>query len=227
MYTGENKLVIPYNSDDGKPFEDINMWNMGYKLVAGIDEAGRGPLAGPVVAACVILPKNELPDGILDKNNNIRDSKRLSPAQRESLYQIIMSSAIAVGIGRVGPEQIDEINILNATRIAMEQAIHNCSCQPDCVLIDAVELYNCPFPQYSFTKGDIRSLAIAAASIIAKVTRDREMAEWALKYPEYGFDSHMGYGTKQHIECIQRFGLSPIHRKSFCKKIIIGNSKQA
>ena len=136
-----------------------------------------------------------------------------------------MSSSVGVGIGRAGPEQIDEINILNATRIAMEQAIENCTCKPDCLLIDAVNLQSFPVPQYSITKGDIRSLAIAAASIIAKVTRDREMMEWALKYPEYGFDRHMGYGTRQHIERIQKFGLSPIHRRTFCKRIISGDSR--
>ena len=218
-------MITPYNSDEGILFEDIKMWDMGYNLVGGIDEAGRGPLAGPVVAACVILPKKMLLNEILDKNNNIRDSKRLSPSRREKIYQIIMSASVAVGIGRVGPEEIDELNILNATRKAMEQAIHNCSCNPDCLLIDAVELHNCPIPQYSLTKGDIRSLAIAAASIIAKVTRDREMMKWASKYPEYGFDSHMGYGTKQHIDRIKRFGLSPIHRRTFCKKIISGKYK--
>ena len=218
-------MFAPYNADTDIFFEDIRMWDMGYNLVGGIDEAGRGPLAGPVVAACVILPKKMLPDGILDKNNNIRDSKRLSPSQRERLYNIIMSSSVGVGIGRAGPEQIDEINILNATRIAMEQAIENCTRKPDCLLIDAVNLQSFPVPQYSITKGDIRYLAIAADSIIAKVTRDREMMEWALKYPEYGFDRHMGYGTRQHIERIQKFGLSPIHRRTFCKRIISGDSR--
>ena len=218
-------MATPYNLDENMLFEDTKLWDMGYNLVGGIDEAGRGPLAGPVVAACVILPKKTLISEILDKNNNIRDSKRLSPSQREKIYQTIMSSSIAVGIGRVGPEQIDEINILNSTRIAMKQAIQNCSCKPDCLLIDAVELKNYPIPQHSLIKGDVRSLSIAAASIIAKVTRDREMMKWAEKYPEYGFDRHMGYGTKQHIEAIQRFGLSPIHRRSFCKKIITINSE--
>jgi ribonuclease HII len=131
-----------------------------------------------------------------------------------------MSSAIAVGIGRIEPQEIDKINILNATYKAMELAVQNCTHQPDCLLIDAVKLKNCKIPQFSLVKGDVRSQTIAAASIIAKVTRDREMMKWAQIYPEYRFDNHKGYGTKQHIERIQKFGLSPIHRRTFCAKFI-------
>lgn len=201
-------------------FEDIKFWDMGYMLVGGVDEVGRGPLAGPVVAACVILPKETLIEGIVDSSFTIRDSKRLSPARRERLYDVIMSRAIAVGIGRVEPEEIDRINILNAARKAMKQAVFACHPSPNCLLIDALELEGCSIPQFPLIKGDIRSQAIAAASIIAKVTRDREMVKWAEVYPQYGFEKHKGYGTKQHIESIRRFGLSPIHRRTFCEKFI-------
>lgn len=203
--------------------EDVKFWDMGYTLVGGVDEVGRGPLAGPVVAACVILPREALIDGILDPSSGIRDSKRLSPLRREKLYDIIMSTAVAVGIGRVEPDEIDRINILNAARKAMEQAVSACSPLPDCLLIDALEL-NCSIPQFPLIKGDIRSQAIAAASIIAKVTRDREMVKWAEIYPQYGFENHKGYGTRQHIESIKRFGLSPIHRRTFCGKFLNGNN---
>lgn len=198
--------------------EDVKYWNMGYEMIGGVDEAGRGPLAGPVVAACVILPRELYIHEIMDSKNGIRDSKKLSPARREKLYHIIMSQAVAVGVGRVGPKRIDKINILNATYEAMEQAVKNCAQQPDCLLIDAIELKNCSIPQFPMIKGDIRSQAIAAASIIAKVTRDHEMIQWNHKYPEYGFKNHKGYGTLKHRESIRNFGLSPIHRKTFCSK---------
>jgi len=200
-------------------FEDIKFWDMGYTLIGGVDEVGRGPLAGPVVAACVILPVDTLIDGIVDPSLGIRDSKRLSPLKRERLYDAIMSRAIAVGIGRVEPEEIDRINILNAARKAMQQAVSACKPLPDCLLTDALEL-DCAIPQFPLIKGDIRSQAIAAASIIAKVTRDCEMVRWAEVYPQYGFEKHKGYGTKQHIESIKRFGLSPIHRRTFCEKFL-------
>jgi ribonuclease HII len=213
-------MAVEISTKTGILFEDIKFWDMGYNLIGGVDEVGRGPLAGPVVAACVILPKGTLIEGIVGSSPAIRDSKRLSPAKREQLYDVIMSKAIAVGIGRVEPEEIDRINILNAARKAMEQAIASCHPNPDCLLIDALELKNCSIPQFPLIKGDVRSQAIAAASIIAKVTRDREMIRWAQVYPQYGFESHKGYGTKQHIESIEKFGLSPIHRRTFCAKFI-------
>lgn len=209
-----------YNDKNNKMpiYEELKYWDMGYEMIGGVDEAGRGPLAGPVVAACVILPRGLCIHEIVDSKKGIKDSKKLSPTRREKLYHFIMSQAVAVGVGRVGPHRIDKINILNATHEAMEQAINNCIQQPDCLLIDAIELKSCSIPQFSMIKGDIRSQSIAAASIIAKVTRDHEMIKWSLKYPEYGFKSHKGYGTSMHIENIRNFGLSPIHRKTFCSK---------
>lgn len=214
-----DKTVVELSTTTNTWFEDVKFWNMGYELVGGVDEVGRGPLAGPVVAACVILPKGALIEGIVG-SGTVRDSKRLSPLRRQQLYDIIMSTAVAVGIGRVEPEEIDRINILNAVRKAMEQAVLTCNPRPDCLLIDALVLKNCSIPQFSLVKGDVRSQAIAAASIIAKVTRDREMMRWAEVYPQYGFEKHKGYGTKEHIENIKRFGLSPIHRRTFCEKFL-------
>ncbi len=213
-------MAVEINTKADVLFEDIKFWDMGYMLVGGVDEVGRGPLAGPVVAACVILPKGALIEGIVDSSFAIRDSKRLSPLRRERLYDVIISRAIAVGIGRVEPEEIDRINILNAARKAMKQAVLACNPSPNCLLIDALELEGFSIPQFPLIKGDIRSQAIAAASIIAKVTRDREMVKWAEIYPQYGFEKHKGYGTKQHIESIKRFGLSPIHRRTFCEKFL-------
>ena len=189
------------------------LWAQGHRTVAGIDEAGRGPLAGPVVAACVVLPIDVEIDGIFD-------SKKLSPKRREHLYDIIYEVAIAVGVGRVEHDIIDEINILNATRRAMEISVHSCEIKPDYLLIDAVELSKIHIPQQSIIKGDNRSQSIAAASIIAKVTRDREMKKWDKIYPEYGFANHKGYSTKKHREAIQTYGLCPIHRRSFNKKYL-------
>lgn len=184
----------------------------GYKHIAGIDEAGRGPLAGPVVAAAVILDPNVVIPGI-------NDSKKLSEAKREFLYDEIYNKAISVGIGIVDEKTIDEINIKQATYMAMEIAINNLKVKPDCLLIDAEKLINVPIHQISIIKGDSLSISIAAASIIAKVTRDRILDEYDKKYPEYGFGKHKGYGTKQHIESIRNFGLLPIHRRSFTKNI--------
>jgi len=184
----------------------------GFKFIAGIDEAGRGPLAGPVVAAAVILdPKIVIP--------GINDSKKLSEAKREYLYDEINNKAISVGIGIVDEKTIDEINIKQATYMAMEMAISNLKVKPDFLLIDAEKLINVPIHQISIIKGDSLSVSIAAASIIAKVTRDRILDEYDKKYPEYGFGKHKGYGTKQHIESIRNFGLLPIHRRSFTKNI--------
>lgn len=184
-----------------------------YVYVAGIDEAGRGPLAGPVVAAAVILPKHL---EILGVN----DSKKLSEPKREALYDLIKENALAVGVGIVDNHTIDEINILNATKLAMKQAVEALEPQPEMLLIDAVVLADISIKQESIIKGDAKSISIAAASIIAKVTRDRMIKAYDEKYPEYGFASHKGYGTKQHTEAIRKYGPLDIHRKTFIKTLI-------
>ena len=176
--------------------------------ICGIDEVGRGPLAGPVVAGAVILPKD---CNIL----YINDSKKLSEKKREELYDIIMEQAVATGIGMVGPGRIDEINILQATYEAMREAIHNLSVTPDILLNDAVTIPEVPIRQIPIIKGDAKSISIGAASIIAKVTRDRLMVEYDKVMPEYGFASNKGYGSKEHIEALKKYGPSPIHRRSF------------
>lgn len=181
--------------------------------VCGIDEAGRGPLAGPVVAGAVILPKNH-------KIPYLNDSKQLSEKKREELYDQIMNEALAVGIGIVSPKCIDEINILQATYEAMRTAIHQLDLQPEILLNDAVIIPNVSISQEKIIKGDAKSLSIAAASIIAKVTRDRMMKEYHELYPEYGFDKHKGYGSREHIEAIRQFGPSPIHRYTFIKNFL-------
>lgn len=176
--------------------------------ICGIDEVGRGPLAGPVVAGAVILPKD---CNIL----YINDSKKLSEKKREELYDIIMEQAVATGIGMVGPGRIDEINILQATYEAMREAIHNLSVTPDILLNDAVTIPEVQIRQIPIIKGDAKSISIGAASIIAKVTRDRLMVEYDKVMPEYGFASNKGYGSKEHIEALKKYGPSPIHRRSF------------
>lgn len=178
------------------------------RAVCGIDEAGRGPLAGPVVAGAVILPKDEL---ILYLN----DSKKLSEKRREQLYDEIMERAVAVGVGIVGPERIDQINILQATYEAMRSAIGQLQVTPDLLLNDAVTIPEVTIRQVPIIKGDAKSVSIAAASIIAKVTRDRLMREYGEIFPEYEFASNKGYGTKKHIEALQTYGPTPIHRISF------------
>ena len=181
--------------------------------LCGIDEVGRGPLAGPVVAGAVILPED---CEILYLN----DSKKLSEKKRELLYDEIMEKAIAVGIGAVSPERIDEINILQATYEAMRIAISRLSVRPDLLLNDAVTIPQVDIPQVPIIKGDAKSVSIAAASIIAKVTRDRLMREYDELMPEYGFASHKGYGSKAHIAAIQKYGPSPIHRKTFIRNFL-------
>ncbi len=179
-------------------------------LVCGIDEAGRGPLAGPVAAGAVILPKD---CEILGLN----DSKKLSAAKRDELYDEIREKAVAFGCGIVGPARIDEINILNATYEAMCEAIGSLKVMPDVLLNDAVTIPQVRIKQVAIVKGDAKSLSIAAASIIAKVTRDRMMEEYDDVYPEYGFAEHKGYGTAAHIEALKKYGPCPIHRRSFIK----------
>ena len=184
-----------------------------YTYIAGIDEVGRGPLAGPVVTCAVILPKD---CDIL----YINDSKKLSAAKREELYDEIMDKAVAVGIGMVGPERIDEINILQATYEAMRQAISKLDPQPDVLLNDAVTIPGVNIKQVPIIKGDAKSISIGAASIIAKVTRDRMMEEYDHIFPEYGFASNKGYGSAEHIAAIKKYGPTPIHRRSFIGNFI-------
>ena len=183
------------------------------EYICGIDEAGRGPLAGPVVAAAVILPK-EL------KIPYLNDSKQLSAKRREDLYDIIMEKALAVGVGAASPERIDEINILHATYEAMRQAVAELNIKPQILLNDAVYIPGLDLPQEKIIKGDAKSLSIAAASVIAKVTRDRMMKAYHEIFPEYGFDKHKGYGSKEHIEMLQTLGPCPIHRRSFITHFI-------
>jgi len=180
----------------------------GFSLIAGVDEAGRGPLAGPVVAAAVILPEGLRIPGV-------DDSKKLSPETRERLFDIINAQALAVGIGTGSPEMIDRVNILQATLHAMQKAVLALSPQPDFILIDGISQIDSAIPQKTVKKGDSKSLSIAAASIIAKVTRDRLMRELDTIHPGYGFASHKGYGSAAHLEAIRQLGPSPIHRKSF------------
>jgi len=192
---------------DQLSFERQGLSN-GYQLIAGIDEAGRGPLAGPVVAAAVILPVGLFITGV-------DDSKKLSPDKREQLFDTIMSLAVSVGIGMGSPELIDRINILQATRHAMHEAVSQLVPQPDYLLIDGISTINSPIPQKTIKKGDSLSLSISAASIIAKVTRDKLMRELDLVYPGYGFSGHKGYGSALHMEAIRRLGPSPVHRLTF------------
>ncbi|WZL74825.1 ribonuclease HII [Clostridiaceae bacterium 35-E11] len=185
----------------------------GQEIIAGIDEAGRGPLAGPVVAAAVILPGNTFIEGI-------NDSKKVSIKKREVLFETINNQALGIGVGIVDNHTIDKINILNATKKAMLQAIKNLPISPQHLLIDAVKLADIHIKQTSIVQGDSKSISIAAASIVAKVTRDRIMDAYHDKYPQYRFITHKGYGTKEHYHHIQCYGLTPIHRKSFLKNIM-------
>ena len=181
--------------------------------ICGIDEAGRGPLAGPVVAGAVILPKDE-------KILYVNDSKKLSEKKREMLYDEIMSRALAVGVGVVGPERIDEINILQATYEAMRMAVAQLTVPPDILLNDAVTIPDLPIRQVPIVKGDAKSVSIAAASIIAKVTRDRLMREYDQIFPEYDFASNKGYGTRSHIEALKALGPAPVHRRTFIRHFV-------
>jgi ribonuclease HII len=191
----------------------------GYKYIAGVDEAGRGPLAGPVVAAAVIFQPNY-------KNPEINDSKKLSARQREKLYEIITKEAIAVGVGVADAEIVDKVNILQATFLAMREAVHGLSTPPDFLLIDGLHGIALQIPQKPLVKGDALSISIAAASIIAKVTRDRIMEIYHRQFPQYNFLQNKGYGTKEHCRAIEEFGVCKIHRKSFhVKKLNLNQTK--
>ena len=179
----------------------------GIKLIAGVDEVGRGPLVGPVVTACVILPLNYKLEGLTD-------SKKISEKKRDMFFDIINKDALGIGIGIVSEKVIDEINIYEATKVAMKQAINNCNIKPEHILIDAMKL-DLDIPSTSIIKGDLLSLSISAASIIAKVTRDRMMYELDEKYPMYNFKNNKGYPTKDHLEAIKKFGIIDEHRKSY------------
>ena len=184
-----------------------------FEYIAGIDEVGRGPLAGPVVTCAIILPKD---CEIL----YINDSKKLSIKKREELYDILYKEAIDIGIGMASCERIDEINILNATYEAMQESIKKLTHTPGVLLNDAVTIPGVDILQVPIIKGDAKSISIGAASIVAKVTRDRMMDEYAKLYPEYHFEKNKGYGTKEHIEAIKKYGICPIHRKTFVKNFI-------
>jgi len=195
----------------------------GYQSIACIDEVGRGCLCGPVTAAAVILPKGLFLEGV-------NDSKKLSPKKREKYFEVIQREALAIGIGEVSPEEIDEMNIKNATKKAMILAIENLRTRsgekavPDYVLVDA-ETLDTDIPQEGIIQGDSKVQGIAAASIIAKVTRDSQLVKLAKTYPEYGLEKHKGYGTKVHREALKNFGPTPIHRKSFLKKMVLPKPK--
>ncbi len=180
----------------------------GYRLIAGVDEVGRGPLAGPVVACALILP-------LKCRIRGLNSSKRLTPKKREELYPIIREKARAIGLGRVGERKIDGINILKATHLAMKRAISHLGTRPDLLLVDGFEIPGVEIPQKAIVRGDEKSAPIAAASIIAKVTRDRLLVRYHKIHPEYGFHKHKGYGTKRHLKALKEHGPTRIHRRTF------------
>ncbi|RDY24796.1 ribonuclease HII [Romboutsia maritimum] len=188
-------------------------YEKGYLYIGGIDEAGRGPLAGPVVASVVVFKKGTKIEGV-------NDSKKLSESKRDELFEVIKDQALDYGIGIVNNEEIDEFNILNATYMAMKKAVNCLKNTPDYLLIDAATIPGIDIDQKPIIKGDSKSISIAAASILAKVTRDSIMYHYDEVYPEYGFKSHKGYGTKEHYEAIEKHGITPIHRKSFLKNVL-------
>lgn len=197
-----------------KEFEN-NLYKTGLTYIAGIDEAGRGPLAGPVVVGIAIMK----PDSFIE---GVNDSKKISEKKREIIYEQIISEALDWSVGIVDQNEIDEINILNATKKALHMAIENLKVKPDRILVDALEhIDTCKIPYTSIIKGDAKIYSISAASIIAKVTRDRMMQEYDEIYPEYGFKSHKGYGTAKHIEAIKAYGPCPLHRQTFIKNFIV------
>lgn len=194
--------------------EDIYNKRPEFKYICGIDEAGRGPLAGPVVVASVILPRDSMIEGI-------NDSKKVSEKKREKLYDLILEESISYGIGIINQSEIDEINILEATKKGLTTSIEEMQVKPDLILVDALNHIDTKgIPYEPIIKGDAKVYSIAAASIIAKVTRDRIMRQWDEIYPQYGFAKHKGYGTSAHITAIKEYGLCPLHRKSFTKNFI-------
>lgn len=191
-----------------------DLYNQGFKKICGIDEAGRGPLAGPVVIAGVIMPQDSMIEGI-------NDSKKVSEKKREKLYDLIIEEAISYSVAVIGQDVIDEINILQATKQGVTQVVEGLEVKPDLILVDALTHINTKgIPYDSIIKGDAKCYNIAAASILAKVTRDRIMRQWDEIFPQYGFAQHKGYGTAKHIQAIRENGLCPIHRRSFTKNII-------
>ena len=192
---------------------EIEAKSKGYKAVCGVDEAGRGPLAGPVCAAAVILPDNTIIDGV-------NDSKKLSEKKREALFDVIKSSARSYCIAYATVEEIESMNILNATMLAMKRAVEGLDVKADYAMIDGNRLPDLKIDSEFIIKGDAKSMSIAAASILAKVSRDRLLCEYAKEYPEYQFDKHKGYGTKAHIEALKKYGPCPYHRMSFLGKIL-------
>lgn len=190
------------------------IYNDGKELICGIDEAGRGPLAGPVVVAAVIMPKDSMIEGV-------NDSKKVSEKKREILYEKIIDEAISYGVGIIDQKEIDRINILNATKEGLTMAVQELNPKPDLIIVDALnKIDTLGIPYKSIIKGDAKCYSIAAASIIAKVTRDRIMRQWDEVYPQYGFSKHKGYGTSEHIKAIKEYGLCPLHRLSFVKNIV-------
>jgi ribonuclease HII len=201
-------MLFPSLPRQPKDYFERMYYGQGYQRIAGVDEVGRGPLAGPVVASAVILPKGGIEEELFD-------SKKISPRKREELYEIILSKALGVGIGTIGQEEIDLLNIFQATLKAMALAIENLPASPDFILIDGLQGLTLPIPQKPIRKGDQLSNSIAAASIMAKVTRDRMMMECHQRYPQYNFARHKGYGTKEHRIAIEKFGVCELHRKTF------------
>lgn len=194
--------------------EEIYNQNENIEYICGIDEAGRGPLAGPVVVASVIMPKDSMIEGV-------NDSKKISEKKREELYEKIIDEAISYGVGIMDHNEIDEYNILNATKLGLTTSLKELTVKPDLILVDALnKIDTLGIPYKSIIKGDALCYSISAASIIAKVTRDRIMRQWDEVYPMYGFEKHKGYGTAVHIAAIREYGLCPIHRKSFTKNFI-------
>ncbi len=208
MPSANQRTLLGFSQDQPMDFFEKRFFGQGFRSIAGLDEAGRGPLAGPVVAAAVILPIPGFPEQVCD-------SKKLLPTKRESLYERILQVALSIGIGVVQADEIDQINIGEATQKAMAMAVRLLSNQPDMLLIDGTQLVPLPMPQRTIIKGDNLSVSIAAASIVAKVTRDRIMMTYHEKYPQYNFARHKGYGTREHRQAIKQHGCCEYHRKTF------------
>lgn len=198
---------------EGLLLREKELWGSGILHLAGVDEAGRGPLAGAVYAAAVILPQDIYIEGL-------DDSKKLSEKKREQLYDVICEKAVAWAVASADEREIDEINILNATHLAMNRAVSALGIAPDYCIIDGNSIKGMTLPHETMVKGDAKSASVAAASVLAKVSRDRYIREIAKAYPEYGFDKHKGYGTREHTEAILKYGVLTVHRKTFLKKLL-------